>query len=303
LTTGAAIPVPNLTNALERTLRSKEDSWQDRKIHASDLGVGVDIADGGTCHRQFYLRLKGAEKKEPTLGQLLMWDHGKRIEERIRRLIIEGGLGDKWQLLDEKDEDRIVELPYGIIGEYDGKVVHKDGWVLMLDYKTSRGRAFRFLDTPKGGHVPQVRGYTMAEDADGGILWYIDREGQNRPVEFFVSRDDVEVEECISVAMSVAKADKIPPVLDPKLSTKENKKSIAVLAQEPWQCSYCDYVDVACSGALPFDLRSSSGKVIGHITDSVQIVNDYKQFEVAERLERMAEEMAEEILREGGACG
>jgi hypothetical protein len=45
-------------------------------------------------------------------------------------------------------------------------------------------------------------------------------------------------------------SDMAPPILNPKVTVKENKGDDSVSLSMPWQCNYCAYLDVACPGAL-----------------------------------------------------
>jgi len=267
-----SIPVPSLTQALEQALRNESDTWDNSSLHVSDLSVGLSLDQGGTCHRQLWLRLQGYEKKEPSIGQRLMWDNGKRIELRANELASEVLEQQGWQLL--YSGDKRVELPGGIIGAYDALLIDESGTVLVMDNKTVRGNAFNYMNEARESNVIQVQGYIKALDAHGGVLWYKDREGQNRPLEFFVPRDDDAVDYCADVAITISEMSEPPYIISPQVSLKENKNSVSIVAKERWQCSYCDYQDISCKGALPYDWRSKGGKVVGHIKDGEVVLKE-----------------------------
>lgn len=61
---------------------------------------------------------------------------------------------------------------------------------LVVDIKTWRGIAFRYLAEPKRPHVVQLQTYVMLRNAAGGLLLYVDRDGENATRQFHVQRDD-----------------------------------------------------------------------------------------------------------------
>ncbi len=259
------IPVPDLVQALDMGLRNVENDWDELRLHVTDLAVGLPIGDGGMCHRGLWLRLQGAEKLPLSIGKLMMFDHGHRIQERVEGLLRVGiGSGD-WELVDEPISHKGVFLPGNITGEYDAKLVnHEEQLTLILDYKTARGRAFGWLDKPRESHVLQVQGYIRALDADGGLLLYVDREGQNKPIQHFVPRDDDKVIAAAKVAMDIRQSKDAPPVLSPRVRIGKNKGPDSVRLEQPWQCDYCDFRDVSCPGALPYDERDLG--IVGYIS-------------------------------------
>ena len=238
--------LPSLSQALDAGLRNRPDDWDDKALHISDLGTAI----GEGCPRALWLRLNGAKKKEATTGKLLMFHHGQRIHEDLVELITPH-LPDEWHII---KVEQPVEV-YGLTGRYDYQMIHKDGTKVIVDFKSIRGRAFNYLDGPKPAHVIQVQGYMAAEDADHGIIWYVDREGQNASQQFVVERDDDRVE-IAAMRLGYGARHKNPPlILDPVLEIKENKGPDSVKVKQPWQCDYCDYLDVSCPGALPKEMR------------------------------------------------
>jgi len=234
----------HLKAAIERALSAPKDTWDDGKLHASDLAVAIPGADG-KCPRQLWLRLQGAEKQPLHPGQMLMFAAGHRLHAACvewLRVGLEGG----WEVQDaERDLSDI--LPEGITGTCDCVLYGPNGEVVVVDFKTVRGNAFRFLDNPKPANVLQLQTYCYALDADYGKLLYVDREGQNFAKEFTVDRDDEAVERAVEVAKRTKALQAPPPVLDPTL--KKGKPTL------PWQCSWCDYADMSCPTAIPKELR------------------------------------------------
>lgn len=238
---------PNLKAAIERALCAEPDSWADDRLHVSDLAVSIP-GDDGKCPRQLWLRLQGAEKQPQHPGQRLMFEAG----HRLHRACIEWlrmGLQDGWEI-QGVELDLSPVLPEGTSGRCDCVLLGPGGEQVVVDFKTVRGHAFKYLDAPKPAHVLQVQAYCWALAADYGKLLYVDREGQNFAREFDVVRDDAAVEKALSEAKRVEELSEPPPVLDAK--KKAGSKGKPVL---PWQCEYCDYLDVSCPGALAKELR------------------------------------------------
>ena len=255
------IPVPSLPQALDAGLRSQVDSWDEGRLHISDLAVGVPMPDG-KCPRELWLRLRGAKKKDVSAGTLLMWDHGKRIHERLVE-IIRQNLNSGWQI---EAVERQVEL-YGITGRYDTRLYNADeGWEIIVDFKSIRGRAFNWLVEAKPSNVIQVQGYVTAADGDAGLVFYIDREGQNQAKQFYAQRDDSKVWQAVKAAKAVARGNE-PGILGPKIVIAKNKGPDSVKLEMPWQCSYCDFCGPSCPGALPPKMRELG--IVGHVDGGV----------------------------------
>ena len=211
----ATIKVPNLVRCLEQSLRSREDTWDDKSLHISDLAAGI----GEGCLRGVWLRLRGADKQPPTMGKLLMFDHGRAIHKRLVEYITPHLTGG-WKL---RAVEGAVALPgYPINGRFDYLLVSGEH-TIVTDFKTSRGRAFSYLERAKPSHVIQVQGYMMGVDADGGLIFYVDREGQNACKQFYVERNDDEVKEAIERVCDACKSETPPPILEPQLKVAKNK--------------------------------------------------------------------------------
>ena len=260
--------MPDLSGAIERALLDIKDEWGDDKLHVSDLAVALPITER-KCPRALTLRLLGMQKRPPHLGQILMFDHGNRIHDRIVDLLRLGLEG--WRVL---LVEGVVALPGDVTGRFDTLLRSDEGKEYIVDYKTVRGRAFRFMDGPRDSHVLQVRAYCLGADADGGILLYVDREGQNYVQQYEVFRNDDQVKGAIEVAQCYREWAKeyargmrfdLPSIMPPKLIINENKGPDSIKLSMPWQCQYCDYLDVSCEGALPPEQRISG--IVGHVTD------------------------------------
>jgi CRISPR/Cas system-associated exonuclease Cas4 (RecB family) len=251
--------MPDLVAALHDGITTVEDHWDDSVLHVSDLGATLE---NDKCPRELYLRLRGARKREPTLGQLMRFDHGHRIHERLTE-VIRRGLTGGWEVLSVEQSLLLEHKGICVKGSAD-VYLGRPGTKLVVDYKTKRGRAFRYLHEAKPGNVLQVQGYVKALDADAGVLLYVDREGENEAVQFTVERDDQAVEQAIEQAAQIISAAEPPPILAPSITVKANKGPDAVYLGLPWQCDYCSLRDVSCPGAIPYAERESLG-LVGHV--------------------------------------
>lgn len=258
---------PNLATAIERALRSVEDNWGDDRLHVSDLAVALPLSER-KCPRELVMRLLGFKKRPLTLGELLMFKHANDIHEEIVELL-RIGLEDGWTV---HHVEGVVTLPGGITGRFDILLRHPSGEQYIVDLKTVRGAAFRYMDGPRQSGVIQVGGYCYSVDVPEGILLYIDREGQNFVQQYPVYLDKEEVLGAITIATGyrtwaeeyrAKERTDLPPILPPKLQRNENKGPDSVKLGLPWQCQYCRYRDVSCPSALTPTERISG--IIGHI--------------------------------------
>lgn len=251
--------VPDLVAVLDTALRSRPDTWDEGALHASDLAVAIEDDGDRKCGRQLWLRTHGAEKREPSTGELLMWHHGRRIEREVVAMFAEH-LPDGWSI-------GAVNRQVGdseITAELDIELHGPNGVVVVVDVKTVRGNWFRYAKVARPSAEMQVRKYMARTGADYGILLYIDREGQNPPEQFYVDRDDAAIVRAEQVAREIVSLPMAPAVMPPKVKVRENKGPDAVYAELPWQCNYCPYLGISCEGALaPADRNDG---VIGHTT-------------------------------------
>lgn len=262
-------------NVYEAILRGlpmlRAHEWDDTKLHISDLGVMVD-----GCPRQLWLRLHRAEKRENHIGEILMFDTGQRIHDRMveaLRLGLEG-----WRVV---DAEKPVEWQ-GLTGRYDVKLESDDGKVVICDFKTMRGAAFGYLVEPKPSHVAQVLGYVAAENADSAAIIYVDREGQNGIRVFDIDRNDAEVLRLKEGLKAISESSEPPPILKPILERVERKQFDTIYVKQPWNCDYCRYQDISCDGALPPELREK--QIAGRIKAGVYEPENDKYTEVVKEL-------------------
>lgn len=232
-----------------------ETERNDTVLHISDLGYAYDL-----CPRQLWLKLNSAERREKHYGEDIMFMRGDIIHIETAK-ILQYGLDDYWTI-------KGIEVPvvlricsYPIVGRTDMILRGQKGEKIIVDFKTSRGGNFKYLDAEGPGEEKkaQVRGYIGATAADYGILFFIDREGQNGIRQFYVERDNDRLRDDFAKIKKIK--EKEPEVLKPRLNVKINKGDNSIYLNHPWQCDYCDYLDVSCPGALPKEYRDIKGIV------------------------------------------
>jgi hypothetical protein len=211
----------------------------------SNLGLAVP---DGPCMRSKWLVDQGLAVVPPKKpGQQWMLTQGNRIHDMLQDLFTKGAKEVVGM------EVVGIETPVAILsddmhnwtGHYDLKVrLHNPGHEsreFIIDFKTVRGGAFRYLHEPKPANVLQVQGYLMADDCDRGMLVYVDREGQNFMRAFPVHRDDQSVLEAMRTIEAALSAAAPPPPVPIKVDVKPTKtKGDSIYVKEPWQTAYCD---------------------------------------------------------------
>ena len=258
--------VPLLTQAVEIGLQLAEDNIRDNSVlHVTDLAVTI----GEGCPRQLWLKLKGADKKQLSAGILLMFWHAKRIHVDLVDLL-RAGLPAEWEIVGVEVPMEFDEIHGTADVVLKNTLTHE---IIVADFKTMRGRGFYFLkDEAKPAHRLQAQSYCYGLEvskqytADGGLVLYVDREGQNAFQQFPVARDDNAVKEAIIEAKLIRDMPKAPDILNPvvKQGKPTKTKGIPITVVMPWMCEYCDYINVSCPGALPYSFRDMG--VVGHIT-------------------------------------
>ena len=280
------IEVPYLPRAIENSIRNSKGDWDESKIHVSDLAVTLENQNDKKCPRQFWMRLRDYPKRDKHIGEIIMFDHGHRIHERLDSYIRDG-----------------IEPPFGVYAcempvTFAGESItgttdyilknEETGELVVVDFKTSRGKAFYYLDEngPKESNVLQVQSYmyglnTMEENPKMGLVLYVDREGQNGMRQFPVERDDERVKKAITQTREIAQQKIIPPKLNYNIKIRENKGPDSLYVNMPWQCERCDYLDISCGGALPKEYRTE--EIVAKI-DNNNVIKYKKGFEYFEEL-------------------
>jgi hypothetical protein len=199
-----------------------------------------------------------------------MWDQGFAMQIRFSWLICKG-LPKAWSL-HHVEMDVSVGLPGTDTGSCDLVLKNKKSRRMMgIEFKTQRGRAFSYLNEPKPSHRLQAEAETYALENIHAprytihhALMYLDREGQNAPRVFPTSLDNSSrkrVEEASRFVNILAEETRLPEMrdtppetLDPQIKVRQNKGPNSIYLEEPWMCSYCEFKNEACPGALNDEL-------------------------------------------------
>jgi CRISPR/Cas system-associated exonuclease Cas4 (RecB family) len=268
-----------------------EDNRDNSRLHVTDLSATIP---GEGCPRQLWLQLRGSPKRKKTAGQLLMLRNAKRIHEDLT-YIFERGLPSEWRIL---FVEHTMEFD-GLIGTSDLVVQNaQSGQIVISDYKTSRGRAFYYLtkdNKAKPAHELQVRSYiygaskVLENVSDNGIVFHVDREGQNAALQFPVTRDDEAVKQAIIEAKEIVAREKIPDMIEPVIKLGKETKTLGVPVNIAlsWLCDYCDYRDVSCHSPLIYDHRSLG--VVGHMVGGKFNAKKETPSDVVNWIEQLAE--------------
>ena len=272
---------------------SIEREYDDSIVHTSDISVVLEGQEK-KCHRELWYRLNGYPKKPNTLGEKIMFDHGLRIQVRFSYLMALGlpegySIDGIMVIIDQSSEsDLVISGPIGDI---------------VVEIKTARGQAFRFMDGPRERHVLQCSDYMELKGTELGAVLYIDREGQNPPVQFNVTPDLEKVYRGRKLAKEIARKTKesdVPKMDTARVKIRQNKSADdAVYIDQPWQCEYCKYRGITCSGIIDPD-ETPSG-IVGRINDEgVFYTEDYPEFESEWRNVVYNSEVYKENYEEGG---
>jgi hypothetical protein len=228
-----------LVGLLGDHFRKKRKSWKrGMKIYASDLG-----AEG--CRLEFFRKLRDFPSREHKPGELLMFAQGENLEEQVADAIAEVLTGSyEWVIVDKQTSIEYL----GITGRLDILLRNvKDGNLLVLEVKTKRGAAFKFLDEPKRPNIIQTRFYMAGANAAYGLLAYVDREGQNFIRIFTVERNDESVEAEIEACQSLLLDENQPEPLELELDRRRNKGDDSFAFNIPWQVQWCNQAECPCS--------------------------------------------------------
>lgn len=247
----------NLPEVLEAyLLASNTPRKKEGRIWASDLGIALGPELDG-CTLSFWLKCKDEPRRDKTAGELLMLSIGNTTHDFIADLISKAVQPYGWTV--ESVEKRVTleveidgDTTESVGSRLDIKLKHGEtGATHVIDIKTKRGGAFRFLLDGKPGDYLQVQAYMKGEDADFGSLLYVDREGQNFVREFNVPRSDHRPEEAIKRLVAIRDNPTPPDPVELRLERKENKGPDSVYIKMPWQIEWCDLLTCACKKSLP----------------------------------------------------
>lgn len=306
----------DLRKAFEKGLDKEEPEhdWPEDRIHVSDLSVALDK---GKCPRSLWLRYHGFPKEQLHAGKKLMFKFGNDIHETASEILEVGLKETDWNIAQIEGKidmpnvitvgGSVAKLP-DITGRYDVMLSNHKGDKMILDYKTVRGRKFKYLQQADESYILQVQAYMFATDTDRGQVLVIDREGQNFvkafPENEYIKRQDTRILEAMQYANDIVQGD-IPEYIEPKLEIKENKGDDSIYLEPDWHCSYCPYQDVSCQGDIPKNVRDKLPKnkkghikrrVLGKIDDNGIVKMKDKYREVKSFIEKLLSKDLKEVV-------
>jgi hypothetical protein len=230
-----------------------EENQRDKsgRIYASELGVALGPEHDG-CTLGFWLKCRNEPRRDRTPGEILMTQVGELLHdylsEMLRKVLPQHG----WEVIAVEERVKIEAHGESIGSRLDVKMRHTEtGHVRVIDIKTKRGGAFKWLNEAKPGNELQVQAYIFGEDADDGGLLYVDREGQNFMRYFEVERADERPVEAIRRLKEIRDSPEPPAPVSLRLNVKENKGPDSVYLNVPWQIEWCDLKKCRCKEALP----------------------------------------------------
>lgn len=251
--------IPTLVSEYIRSIPQR--SGKDWRIWPSDLGVALE---DGPCQVAFWLKCRNEPQRPAKPGEYLMLDMGNHVHERIAEMVREAVKGTGWKV--SATELTVEEQVNGetIRGRYDILLENIDGRYHIIDVKTKRGGAFRYLNEAKPGDVLQVQWYMAQEGAESGSVLYVDREGQNFMREFPVERDDAAPRAAVETLQALRDNPMPPPPVKLRLHRNYNKGADSFKVSMPWQIEWCDMEGCACMKSLPVKSvpKGIAGKLI-----------------------------------------
>lgn len=238
----------------------EDQPQQSPRLRPSSLGIALDSPDS-QCALSWWGQMQGLEVREVAPGEAMMFDHGHRLHERMADLLTELLPQYGWFVVAVEQKVRCYSYP----GTLDLLIEHaRTGYRLVVDFKTKRANAFKYLDKAKEDNVVQVEFYIEAAKADGGMLLYIDREGQNFVKTFYVPPNPARVEDLIAKAEAFLDPKQYPegpPALGLKIERRINKGPDSVYLKRPWQMDWCKLQDCLCAQLCPNAKRVPEGIV------------------------------------------
>ena len=245
-----------LTALLGKAYLDARNQWPKKmKIYPSDLG-------GEGCPVGFWRACRDYPKKDPTPGELLMWQQGKNLEEEVGRMLALA-LADtgEWEIVPPPAGEEQHRMKFaGLSGKLDFLLQNVETkQFLVLEIKSKRGGAFQYLNEPARNNLIQTRFYMEGVvERYGtpnvvGVVGYVDREGQNFFRPFDVFRDAQSVLDS-KAELEALRDGPEPAPMTPILQRRENKGPDSLVLKLPWQVGWCSQKECVCKksiGSIP----------------------------------------------------
>ena len=247
------------------------------KNNGSYYSSGIHCSSLDSCVRQVVMDYFKFPKKEPTMAKLLMFEIGNFVHRLVGRW---ANSSDKFELSGE--EEILTEfLPGDISGKCDLNIKHREtGEKILIDTKTAMPNAFKIYSQylVKKAHEIQLNAYSYGlkgkgEEPDNLMLTYFDRGGTNTPVYVDVQKMSEEEIEDIFIRYQKAVDDyKESKTMPPKVDLIFSRKGSSIFAKKSWQCDYCDFCDVSCTGYPGLDRKKALR--VGRVVDGEFCIDD-----------------------------
>jgi len=267
---------------LHKFLKEKAD----KKNNGTYYSNGIHCSSLDSCLRQVVMDYFKFPKKEHTMAQLLMFEIGNFVHRLVGDWAKASG---KFELTGE--EEVLTEwLPGDLSGKCDLNIRHREtGEKILVDTKTAMPKAFKVYSQylVKKAHEIQLNAYSYGlkdkgEEPDNLVLTYFDRGGTNTPVYVDVEKmSDEELEDIFITYQRAIDNYKENKILPSKIELTFSKKGNTIYATKSWQCDYCDFCGVSCSGYPGID--RSKPVLVGRLGDSGFCV-DAKFYEIQEEI-------------------
>jgi len=200
------------------------------------------VTDVGKCPRQVGYRLRQTPKDyksdQAEVNSRIMWDIADHLEAVL------------WDALQAKDLGRAYQFECPIVGRENwggrGDIIanYGGGW-RVIEVKSLYPGAFSYeINYPAHQYQARIYDYYCKDIYSltlPPILWYVDRGGQNTPVEQVVDMPWAPIEE-LMIELEIMRLGvdvTMPPQLPRELKERSYKKHI--VEEGPWQCTRCDY--------------------------------------------------------------
>ena len=263
-------------------LKSRANSKDSTNYYSN----GIHCSSLDSCLRQVVMDYFKFPKKEYTMAQLLMFEIGNFVHRLVGEWAKASG---KFELSGE--EEILTEfLPGDISGKCDLNIRYKEtGEKILVDTKTAMPKAFKVYSQylVKKAHEIQLNAYNYGlkvkgEEPNNLMLTYFDRGGTNTPVYVNVQKmSDGELEDIFLKYQRAIDNYKENKILPAKIELTFSKKGNTIYAKKSWQCDYCNYCGVSCTGYPGID--RSKPKEVGKVVD-VQFCIDSKFYEIQDEL-------------------
>jgi hypothetical protein len=194
----------------------------------------------GRCPKRAMHRMHGDPKIATTDSEELMFDIANQMEARLAAAFMYANELVEWQFAIPFDD--LGRENWG--GRGDLLVRYPGKEQAIIEFKTTRPRAFDYADFPKADNVHQAVSYREAMKVPTW-LFYADRGGSNPPEEYAVTVTPDETFRLMDELEAYRAGRVLPPILPKLLKYQKYNQEIAQVPH--WACGYCPYAGTVCT--------------------------------------------------------